>query len=99
MNKEQLQKIEQRELEKEQLIGRFQKEEIENESLLQIFDDELCDLMQKYIDVNHKYRDKELFFDNKDNVEDFNYALNILQTLIKETYKKGVIKGDTISGD
>jgi hypothetical protein len=73
-------------------IKEFQQEEIEDQTLLLSFDDELCELMQKYIDVNHKHRAKELFFDNKDIVEDFNYALNILQRLIKETYKEGIIK-------
>jgi hypothetical protein len=73
-------------------IKEFQQEEIEDQTLLLSFDDELCDLMQKYIDVNHKHRAEELFFDNKDIVEDFNYALTILQRLIKETYKEGIIK-------
>ena len=73
-------------------IKEFQQEEIEDQTLLLSFDDELCELMQKYIDVNHKHRAKELFFDNKDIVEDFNYALTILQRLIKETYKEGIIK-------
>lgn len=77
-------------------IKEFQQQEIKNQTLLQSFDEELCNLMQKYIDVNHKHSDKELFFDDKDIVEDFNYALNILQRLIKETYKKEVIKEDTI---
>jgi hypothetical protein len=73
-------------------IKEFQQEEIEDQTLLISFDDELCELMQKYIDVNHKHRAKELFFDNKDIVEDFNYALTILQRLIKESYKEGIIK-------
>tara|TARA_R110002020_G_scaffold73095_2_gene187475 strand:- start:445 stop:705 length:261 start_codon:yes stop_codon:yes gene_type:complete len=77
-------------------IKEFQQEEIEDQTLLLSFDDELCELMQKYIDVNHKHRAKELFFDDKDIVEDFNYALNILQRLIKETYKQGVIKENTL---
>lgn len=77
-------------------IKEFQQEEIEDQTLLLSFDDELCELMQKYIDVNHKHRAKQLFFDDKDIVEDFNYALNILQRLIKETYKQGVIKENTL---
>lgn len=77
-------------------IKEFQQEEIEDQTLLLSFDDELCELMQKYIDVNHKHRAKQLFFDDKDINEDFNYALNILQRLIKETYKQGVIKENTL---
>ena len=80
----------------DELLSKFQKDKIENKILLQLFNDELCDLMQKYIDVNHKHTAKQLFFDDKNIVEDFNYALNILQRLIKETYKKGVVKEDTI---
>tara|TARA_B100000579_G_scaffold431165_1_gene445775 strand:- start:380 stop:685 length:306 start_codon:yes stop_codon:yes gene_type:complete len=99
INNEKIEKIHIKSIEAEPLIKRFQQEEIENESLLQSFDEELCDLMEKYIDVNHKYRDCMPFFDDKDIVEDFNYALNILQRLIKETYKKGVIKEDTILGE
>ena len=98
INNEKIEGIHIKSIEAEPLIKRFQKEEIENESLLQSFDEELCDIMEKYIDVNHKHRDCMPFFDDKDIVEDFNYALNILQRLIKETYKKGVIKEDTILG-
>ena len=87
------------ETQREQLFAKFQKEQIQHQSLLLYFDDELCALMQKYIDINHKHSAKQLFFDDKDIVEDFDYALNILQRLIKETYKKGVIKENTILGD
>jgi len=90
--------VESYELNKEKVIGKFQQEEIENQTLLQSIDEELCDLMQKYIDVNHKYRAKQLFFDDKFINEDFNYALTILQRLIKETYKEGVVKEETCLG-
>ena len=76
-------------------IKEFQQEVIKDQTLLESFDYELCELMQKYIDVNYKHRAEELFFDNKDIVEDFNYALTILQRLIKETYKEGIIKEET----
>ena len=67
----------------EKELGKLQQEEVKNKTLLQDFDDELCNLMQKYIDVNHKHRDCMPFFDDNYMVEDFNYALNILQRLIK----------------
>tara|TARA_R100001594_G_scaffold74139_2_gene108723 strand:+ start:1817 stop:2122 length:306 start_codon:yes stop_codon:yes gene_type:complete len=98
INNEKIEGVHINSIEAEPLIKRFQQEEIENETLLQSFDEDLCELMQKYIDVNHKYRAKELFFDDKDIVEDFNYSVTRLQTLIKETYKKGVIKEDTLLG-
>ena len=84
------------ELNKDKVIGKFQQEEIKDQTLLLNFDEELCDLMQKYIDVNHKHRDCMPFFDDEEIVEDFNYALTILQRLIKETYKKGVITENTL---
>ena len=77
-------------------IKEFQQQEIKDQTLLQSFDEELCNLMEKYIDVNHKHRAKELFFDDKDILEDFNYSVTRLQKLIKETYKQGVIKENTL---
>ena len=77
-------------------IKEFQQQEIKTQTLLISFDEELCDLMQKYIDVTHKHRAKELFFDDKDIVEDFNYSVTRLQKLIKATYKKGVITENTL---
>jgi len=68
-------------------LGETQQYHIKNKVLLEYFDDELFTLLHKYIDVKNKNRDWTLFYNNKKIFEKYNDALDILQRLIKETYK------------
>ena len=74
-------------------LGETQQYHIKNKVLLEYFDDELFTLLHKYIDVKNKnwdrvsLRDWTLFCNNKEIFKKYNDALDILQRLIKETYK------------
>ncbi len=68
-------------------LGETQQYHIKNKVLLEYFDDELFTLLHKYIDVKNKNRDWTLFYNNKKIFKKYNDALDILQRLIKETYK------------
>ena len=52
------------------------------------FDDDICDVMNKYIKDGFTSKNGDLFFDDDDIVKDFNYHIEGLKKLIKMTYKK-----------
>ena len=57
------------------------------EDLIECFDDDICGVMNKYIKEGFVSKNKELFFDDKEIVEKFNYYLNGLTGLILDTHK------------
>jgi len=54
---------------------------------LEYFDDDVCELMNKYIKKGFISEKGELFFDDDDIVDDFNYHLEGLKNLIRKTIK------------
>ena len=52
------------------------------------FDDDVCDLVNKYLGKGFISADNEQFFNDKDIVADFNYHLEGLKTLIEYTRGK-----------
>ena len=55
---------------------------------IELFDDELCEIIQKYFVGGWLSKNNELFFDDEDIVESFNEASNILQDLIRKAQGK-----------
>ena len=53
--------------------------------LLEYFDDDVCELMNKYIKKGFISEKGKLFFDDDDIVDDFNYHLEGLKNLIRKT--------------
>jgi hypothetical protein len=51
---------------------------------IDLFDGELCDIIQKYFVKGWTSKNNELFFDDDEIIYQFNLASNILQNLIKE---------------
>jgi len=49
------------------------------------FDDDVCDLFNKYLGVGFVSSSNEQFFNDKDIVTDFNYHLDGLKTLLQST--------------
>jgi len=56
---------------------------------IELFDDELCDIIQKYFVKGWKSKNNELFFDDDEIMYQFNLASNMLQNLIKQTQERG----------
>ena len=52
------------------------------------FDDDICDVMNKYIKKGFISKNGDLFFDDDKIVADFNYHIEGLKNLIKMTYKE-----------
>lgn len=52
---------------------------------VELFDDELCDIIQKYFVKGWTSKNNELFFDDDEIMYQFNLASNMLQNLIKQT--------------
>jgi hypothetical protein len=65
-------------------LHELQQRHYKDHSLLEYFDDDLCDLMCKYINVNHGHRDDLYFYHDKE----FIHALVILTRFIKKTYER-----------
>ena len=54
---------------------------------MEMFDDDVCDLFNKYLGTGFVSKNNNKFFDDEDLVVDFNYHLNGLKTLIQYTRK------------
>ena len=59
---------------------------------IDLFDDDICDVMNKHIKKGFLSENGELFFDDNNIVDKFNYHIEGLKELIKMTYNK---KGGT----
>tara|TARA_R100000655_G_scaffold31679_1_gene63328 strand:+ start:61 stop:252 length:192 start_codon:yes stop_codon:yes gene_type:complete len=59
---------------------------------IDLFDDDICDVMNKHIKKGFISENGELFFDDNNIVDKFNYHIEGLKELIKMTYNK---KGGT----
>ena len=53
--------------------------------ILEHFDDDVCDLFNKYLGVGFVSENNNQFFDDEDLVADFNYHIEGLKTLIQYT--------------
>lgn len=52
------------------------------------FDDNICDVMNRYIKKGFISKNGNLFFDDDEIVADFNYHIEGLKNLIKMTYRE-----------
>ena len=59
-----------------------------NDEIGEYFDDDICDVMNKYIKDGFISENGDLFFDDGDIVKDFNYHIEGLLKLIKMTHKE-----------
>jgi len=59
---------------------------------IDLFDDDICDVMNRHIKKGFISENGELFFDDNNIVDKFNYHIEGLKELIKMTYNK---KGGT----
>ena len=55
---------------------------------IDLFDDDICDVMNKHIKKGFISENGELFFDDNNIVDKFNYHIEGLKELIKMTYNK-----------
>ena len=63
-----------------------------NEDILQHLDDDITILLDKYIAKYYLSEDGYLFFEDDKILDKFDFALNIIQSLIKDTYNKPLTK-------
>ena len=54
---------------------------------IEMFDDDVCDLFNKYLGVGFVSENNNQFFDDEDLVADFNYHIEGLKKLIQYTRK------------
>ena len=54
---------------------------------IEMFDDDVCDLFNKYLGVGFVSKNNNQFFDDEDLVADFNYHIEGLKKLIQYTRK------------
>lgn len=55
---------------------------------MEMFDDDVCDLFNKYLGTGFVSSNNEQFFNDEDLVDDFNYHLDGLKTLLE--YTRGI---------
>ena len=55
---------------------------------IDLFDDDICDVMNRHIKKGFISENGELFFDDNHIVDKFNYHIEGLKELIKMTYNK-----------
>ena len=61
---------------------------VDDKYSIEMFDDDVCDLFNKYLGVGFVSENNEQFFNDEDLVADFNYHLEGLKTLIEYTRRK-----------